>query len=808
MDSREYDIRRRKRIEYIVVFIATIYAVSVSLISYGRMDYYVQLMIEASIIVMWMLTITGTGSYIFRATLATTLSEFSIMLYCVFVDSSLEALIPVIGFIIIVGLYELPRLVFISTAFCTIIIAHHIFISHTFRFDTRENILRSVLEIMAGYIVTFVVNFFLKEQARSKVVLFDTIDELKLAQRSKDDFLAAVSHELRTPINAICGMSEIGLAEAKSEVARENLEDIRNAGRNLLSTVSDILDYAQLSSGKLSLQEETYNISSTINDVINMSIGKIGEKKISLIVNCDPELPSLLLGDEPKIKRVMTNLVENSIKYTISGYVIMDISKREEEYGINLVVKIRDTGVGMRPESLGRIFGDFTQLSSGRNRREGGLGLGLTISRTIIEMMGGFMTVKSQYGKGTEIQFTVPQRVEDANPIGAIDTRLHSVKTESVGTDEYGEGAIRVTGRTGRVDNPGRMIMPDAHVLVVDDSFMNIKVLEGLLKPYRLKVTTAGSGKEALEKIADRCYDFVFMDHMMPEMDGVECVRLIRARENEYYKTVPIVALTANAVEGAREMFMSQGFNDFMSKPVEVSALERVLKKYVSKDKIRYTGEEEEDTSDQNTAEGLPAIGDLDVKKGLLYCGTVENYRNVLKVHATNGPDNIDKIRQFFEQKDFENYTIYIHALKSSMASIGADTLSEMSKDMEKAGKNGDIDYIEAHHEELMAEYERVVALLLGQDAMQMELSDEFMETDHEPISDEMFDEYINSFEEAAYTFEPNNMYEILDKLKAYSYNGHPLSPQLLVIRHKVEMEDYMSAVDTLADMRKRYRNR
>ncbi len=808
MDNREYDLLRRKKIENIVLAVFTLYAVCVSIMTYDSTQRWIIYVIEASLVVVWMSHIAGIRSYAFRAGMCAFASEFCVFLYCIFVNNDVEPMISVIGLTIIIGVYELPKLLILPVVTSTLLLLHHVLISKTIPMGSVDEAFRSILEVAAIYITIFVVHFLLKEEENSRMRLLDTIEELKVAERSKDDFLANVSHELRTPINTICGMSEIALSEAKSEVVRDNLEDIKSAGRNLLSVVSDILDYSELSSGRFSLDEDSYNLSSTINDVVNMSVVKIGEKKIELIVNCDPDIPSLLRGDEPKLKRVMVNLIENAIKYTTEGYVIIDISKRTEEYGINLCVKIKDTGIGMRAENLNRVFSDFTQLSSGRDRKEGGIGLGLTISRAIVELMGGFMTIDSKYGSGTEIQFTIPQKVEDSTPIGSIDSRLSSVNIETVDADKYGDSAIRVTGRSARQEPLGQMIMPKAHVMIVDDSFMNLKVIEGLLKPYRIKVTTALSGKEALEKLVSRDYDFIFMDHMMPEMDGVECLSRIRSRDIPYYKNVPIIALTANAVAGAREMFIEQGFTDFISKPVEISGLERMLKKYVPKDKISYSDEDETDEMSSDINPGSIVIGDLNIKKGLLYCGSLENYRNVLNVHATNGPDNIDKIRKLFEDRDITDYIIYIHALKSSMASIGAETLSEMAKDMEQAGKDGNISYIEAHHEEMMAEYERVIAMLLGQDSMQMEISDEFAEIDSTPISDERFDEYISAFEEATYTFVSTHMYRILDELRGYSYNGHPLAPQLIPIKKKVEMSDYMSALDSLTAIRDRYRNR
>ncbi len=809
MDNREFDLLRRKRIENVVLIICTIYAGYVAVVTYNTEDSWVTYVLEFGLVILWMVHLTSFKSYQFRAGLSAFIASLCVLLYCVVVDTEIVALIAAAGFSIVLGLYEIQSLLFYPLALVTAVVLHHLLISKTIPMDSFTSASRSFIEILTIYITIFVVKFFIDEEERIKVRLLDTIDDLKTAERSKDDFLSNMSHELRTPINAICGMSEIAIAESKSEATREQLTDIKNAGRNLMSIVNDILDYSEISSGKISLDEDKYNISSTLNDIVGISLAKMGDKKLELIVNCDPTIPNTLRGDEGKLRRIMLNLIDNAIKYTSDGYVIIDISARKEDYGINLCVRIRDTGIGMRPESLNRIFMDFTQLNSGRDRKEGGIGLGLTISRAMVELMNGFMTVESRYGKGTDVQFTVPQAVVDDTPIGAIDSRLNSVNVENVTGGEYGDSAIRVTGRVTASETPGQMIMPNAHVMIVDDSFMNLKVVEGLLKPYKIKVTTAGSGKEALEKLVSRDYDFIFMDHMMPEMDGIETVRRIRSKDIAYYKNVPIIALTANAVAGAKEMFLECGFNDFISKPIDVSGLERMLKKYIPSDKIAYSDEDYTDSAQDNeAAAGSLVIGDLDVKKGLLYCGTVENYMNVLKVHATNGPENIDKIREFYKNRDFENYTIYVHALKSSMASIGAEDLSRMAKDMEQAGRDRNEAYIDAYHEQMMTEYERVISLLLGQNSAQMEVSDEYMESDATPIEDERFDEYVNRFEDAAYTFVAEDMLKLLDELKEYSYNGHPLAPQLIAIRRKVEMSDYMSAADALSAIRERYRSR
>ncbi len=908
MDNRDFDRIRQNRIEMITLAIFSIYVAGATIMFYGAPNYWIIMPMQAFLVISWMAYVAHLRSYSFRVNMYSVFLEACVVIYAFSVSDTQSVCILSIAVVIVIGLYEVPKLLLLPACATVIILLYQIFGSKVIHMVDMRSDMQLVLEIIAQPLTIFSVYFFVTEENRSKEHFQESIEELEAIQKSKDDFLANVSHELRTPINTICGMSEIVLRDGSSSEINESMRNIQTAGKNLLSVVTDILDFSELQSGKMELVEETFNITSTINDVTNMIWPKIEDKRIQFVVDCDISIPAGLKGDEQKLRRVIMSLLDNAVKFTDEGFIELGLKYRAEEYGANLCVTVKDTGIGMRPESLNKIFAGFTQVNGERNRSENGVGLGLSIAQAIVELMGGFITVNSVYGKGTEVQVVVPMTVTDDTHIAAVvnpeNIRFAAYKSVmGVGSSVIGElmkeriiSMAKQTGVTGyvcrnlsdlqrrvksepfthvftgfeeyienreyfdelslstkivlfispgqenqisndlltyvyrpmyviplinivngyvgdrkAVDNVSqreKFTMPDAHILVVDDSYMNVRVLEGLLKPYAIKVTTASSGMEALEKIMDKSYDFVFMDHMMPEMDGIECMHRIRDIQDPYCKSVPIIALTANAVAGMREMFIREGCADFIAKPVEVSGLERILKKFIPEEKIIYGTVEEDESDAVQTSIGSIRIGDLDVKKGLLYCGNEENYLDILKMHARNGESNRDKIEEFYKSEDWDNYTILVHALKSSMKSIGADPLSNMAKRLEQAGKELDIEYIKGSHEAMIEEYDRVIHMLNASEMIKDSSEETVDISELEVMDDEAFDRLIGEFEDAAYTFEAKNMLEVLDKAQKYQYNGHSLIDDISTIRHKVEMSDYMSAVDAFGAVRNRYRNR
>ncbi len=854
-------------------------------------------------------------TYTFRAYVTTCLMQMGVILWSVYAGSfSMTA--PVLSvmavMLVFYGISELLYVLFGVTVFLGL---YHILIQKTEDLASGEKILQTALEIVSVFFIEYIVYILNRMRMEGVARQKETIDSLREAERSKDDFMANVSHEIRTPINTICGMSEIVLREELSDQVRADVFSIQTAGRSLQSIVSDVLDFTEMQTGKMELVEETYNITSTINDVINMSMARKNEKEIDLIVDCDADLPGGLVGDEQKIRRVIMNLVNNALKFTVEGCVTIVIGFRKTDYGINLIVQVRDTGIGMKKESLEKLFNSFNQVDTKRNRQKTGIGLGLAISQALVERMGGFITVSSEFGRGSEVQFVIPQKVADASPIAAVKDRervnvaiyvdmerydrpevreaygqvifhmisqlrvrchvcqnLSELKRRAeretfthvfISIEEYEEDrdyfdrmsqTVRVVAvierfNDVRVLNPriqklykpffilpivmalndermvqgidasydyqGRFTAPDAAVLIVDDNLMNIRVLEGLLQPYRIRADIATGGAEALEKIEGMGYDLVFMDHMMPEMDGVETLQRIRRKQGSYFKKLPVVAVTANAVGGMREVFLNEGFQDFIAKPIEISVLERVLRRVLPQEKLipvkeetKTEKQEREPAADRDTARparrtDLPADV-FDEQKGLAYCGTLKDYIEILRLIRSNGPADRRRIEDLYQAGDWKEYATLVHALKSTMLSVGVAKLSAMAKELELAGKREDEGFIRAHHEELMREYRRVLDLLNESQAVGRKEQRAEAAGDTEELEEGELDKLAMAFEDAAYAFDKAKMEELAGRLSRCSFHGRPLAEAMEPVARKLQMSDYLSAAEAVLRLKDR----
>lgn len=853
--------------------------------------------------------------YCFRAYFTVGLMQVNIILWSMY-TADFHKTVPVLLLMAVaLVLYGIPQVIYIAVSVATFLNIYHIFIKNTVGFPSKDEMIQTMLEVFAVYFVQYVMCYLNKKQIEDGEKQKQAFETIKAVERSHDDFLANVSHEIRTPVNTICGMSEIILREDLNPGLRADIFSIQTAGRSLLSLVSDVLDFTELQSGKMALAEESYNITSTLNDIINMSMARMSEKQLELVVDCHAAIPSGLLGDEQKIRRVIMNLVNNALKFTVEGCVTITVYSRETEYGINLVVSVRDTGIGIKDENLEKLFTSFNQVDTRRNRQEGGIGLGLAVSQAMVDIMGGFIKVSSEYGKGTEVQFVVPQKVMDPAPIVHLrhrerlnvaiyidmerfdrpDVRLEygrviyhiigqlkvkcricqnlaELKRRTgrerfthifISIEEYEEDQeyfdalskelklIAVIDRTNdvriantrilRLHKPffilpvvmilndeklvqgmdmdsysrGKFIAPETSVLVVDDNLMNIRVLEGLLSPYKIKVSMATSGAEALEKIESMDYDVIFMDHMMPEMDGIETLHRIRQKQGNYYKKIPIIAVTANAVGGMREVFLSEGFQDFMAKPIEVSVMERILRRNLPQEKLIYVQNGQDDGvagedvwQDEAVPGSVAGTGtarrftDLppelfDEQLGMRYCGGLENYIGILQVNRDNGRADEKKLQQSFRERDWKNYTIYVHALKSSMLNIGVTGLSGMAKDLEQAGKRGDVDYILARHGEMISEYGRILELLEKSASVRPPGEEEEAEG-LRVLEEAELDRLALEFEDAAYSFDSDRMVEIAEILAGCSYLGHSLREPMEPVARKIEMSDYLSASETV----------
>jgi signal transduction histidine kinase len=556
----------------------------------------------------------------------------------------------------------------------------------------------------------------------SQITMVDITPELTAkseaenASASKSAFLATMSHEIRTPLNAIIGLSEIELQKKLPEDTYSNLEKIYSSGSTLLGIINDILDISKIEAGNFEFVLDAYDITSLINDAVQLNIVRIGAKKIEFALTVDETLPSRLYGDELRVKQILNNLLSNAFKYTDRGRVSMKVDWEGRGKDVWLIFTISDTGHGIKKENMDKLFSQYAQIDARANRNIEGTGLGLSITKNLVTRMDGSISVESEYGKGSVFTVRLRQEIVDPSPIGIE-------AAENLRQYRFIKNKI-----LSRIKNLLRSYMPYGKVLIVDDVETNLDVVKGLMLPYGLVIDCASSGREAIAKIrtlADnptaQKYDVIFMDHMMPEMDGIEAVRIIRNEiDFEYAKTVPIIALTANALSGNEEIFLSKGFNSYISKPIDIMQMDMALNTWVRNKQTEETLEKaEQEKTVKTAAEAFlsPEVFDniqvegIDLAAGRNRYNNDAAYLRILSSYCAHAPELLDTIRNF-SVENLQQYIITVHGLKGASYGICAGKVGKYAEALEMAAKAEDIETITRKNKGLIEAAEDLLALL------------------------------------------------------------------------------------------------
>ncbi len=750
--------------------------------------------------------------------------------------------IPALACVIILALFMLNKawILYVVQAVYVLALLYHALILHTLSHNIE---FQDAFRLGLGAVMTFggaaLAGYWIRRRAAQRKWYDHMLNQLETAGKQNAVFLSNVSHELRTPINMVIGISEVALGREISPDIWEDMTSIKMAGKRLSNQINNMLDYTEIVEGTMTSAKEEYMITSVLNDVITMTALQSNLQHLEIVFDIDPKVPSVLVGDAEKISHVLKILVENSIKFTEEGGINVRIGYRPEEYGINLIIDIRDTGIGMTDSQMLQMYDDFYQADSGSSRFAGGLGLGLPIARGLLNAMGGFIHFESKENRGLNAHIAIPQGVADKGPCIAVNhpellriacyfrperyscdevrgyydgliwnlveglgitgyqthnfegllklQRDYELTHVFIAQSEYEENrayyeelavtlqVVVIAEKEFMLDSESNLFLihkpfsalsvanllngelgargfaeaqaagrkpftcSGVRALVVDDEEMNLVVAKGVLGSYGIMVDTCLSGRGAVTLCDSVPYDIVFLDHMMPGFDGVQTLKKIRELQNGAYKDLPVIALTANTVSGAREMFRGEGFTEFVPKPIERTVLERVLRRVLPTRSVQYVeGSPEEDASQAAPGQaGTPTeLGDtpappaaaapaasydrltwagVNVELGLNYCGGDEDFfKDMLRMFQAQGGGKRAEIEALFAAADWGEYAVKVHALKSTSLTIGAEALSAQAKELELAGKRGDGDFIQAHHGALMNAYEELCGQLAG----------------------------------------------------------------------------------------------
>ncbi|MCL1813020.1 MAG: ATP-binding protein, partial [Treponema sp.] len=572
------------------------------------------------------------------------------------------------------------------------------------------------------------------------------------------------------------------------------LEKISNAGMILLSTVNDILDISKIEAGKFDLILVEYDTPSLLNDTITQNIMRIGEKPVRFILNISENLPAHLYGDDLRVKQILNNLLSNAFKYTREGTVELSVSCEREEETVWMIASVRDTGIGIRKENLDHLFANFVQVDTKSHHKIEGTGLGLSITKKMAELMNGSITVKSEYGKGSVFTARIRQQFVDDAVIG-------TEVVESLKKFRYSDQKRRQNSRLVHIR------LPNARILVVDDVPTNLDVAKGMMKPYGMHIDCVISGQEAIDAIRSEKvrYNAVFMDHMMPGMDGIEATRIIREEiGTEYAKNVPIIAFTANAIVGNEEMFLSKGFQSYISKPIEIARLDAVIREWVrNKDTENSlaqinvdTGENNGSEVDEKTEIDLRIFGKkikgLDVDNGIeRFHGDEKIYLHVLQSYAGNTQPLLKTAKEVTKEK-LADYAIIVHGIKSSSRGICAEDVGAMAEALEKAAKEGNFDFVTANNTAFIEEAEKLVGAL---DDMLRQMSSK----EPKPKKDKPDSKLLLKLSEACKDFNAGEIDTIMSELDSYEYEYESDNELVTWLRENAALLNYEEIVEKLS---------
>ena len=633
--------------------------------------------------------------------------------------------------ILLIGCLFHLNLIFSQTAIITSFVFLEAVILLTGAEQMQEYILYTILYVVIVCIICFSRHAQLLRDMRNTERIKE-MEQLALRQNKlKSSFLANMSHEIRTPMNAIIGMSELALEYDCQPQQKNYIRQIHDSGKSLLAIINDILDFSKIESGKMEIVPVNYNLMKLLCDISNLILVRIGSKPIKMILRVNPDLPNNLFGDDVRLRQIILNIAGNAAKFTEKGFIILQADFWENQECpdnlqkdfIGIKISVIDSGLGIKKEDLNCLFNAFQQVNSKVTRNKEGTGLGLTISKQLVEQMNGKITVESEYGKGSVFTLFIPQQKQNEENIfdnyekvfenaercsdnnSLMDIPVASVLNSKDFSSLFGDTTEQIS-----------FYAPNANILVVDDNAVNLQVATGLLSRFKVNVETCNSGKECLNLLFaenPNKFDIVFMDHMMPEMDGIETLEKIREKEKELnvrQKQI-VIALSANAMNSAKEMFMEKGFDDFLAKPVQGKDFAFILKKWLAKDLITEVNNADEKKSysatqiEIPTDLEIPSDEDLDLDEAVKNIGSYETYSKIVKTFYNTIEKNVTEIEAFYKQKELKSYTILVHALKSSARIIGAKKLSLLAEKLEKAAKENDVDFMEENTEQLLILY-------------------------------------------------------------------------------------------------------